>query len=386
MIWYIIVSIMLVYVLLNHLRLQSGLGKKRESKPLEHYPSVSVIRPIKGKDVGMHENIKAAFEHDYPGVVETLFVLDGPEEPAYPIIQELIKEFKTDEEQVQIIYSGKPPSNRTGKLNAMIEAYAQSKGELIVFADSDIRTAPHHLKTVVETLMSRKKGGAAFAPVIVDQPQKTAGDTGYALMLNSFYSPNAAKVAAKKNYILDFVMGQFMIFKREAIEAIGGLISAEGQLVDDMFLGKQVHDAGYENIMAPCYVPIIQQNLPWKEFIDIYIKWITFSKSGLSAWSFKLAPWIMGVIFWIGLVGAMILPFLGATIPAILSLMVPILLSESLNHLNSIIGAAPVPLKLRWVPFFIILISPVIYGRISLKREVIWRGRVYKLNKRSTLS
>ena len=36
-------------------------------------------------------------------------------------------------------------------------------------------------------------------------------------------------------------MGQLMVFKRRALEAIGGVGVAQGQFVDDMYIGKRLH-------------------------------------------------------------------------------------------------------------------------------------------------
>jgi hypothetical protein len=49
---------------------------RRRAYPIEPgcYPSLSVIRPIKGLDYGMEDNLRAALDHGYPGEVETFFL------------------------------------------------------------------------------------------------------------------------------------------------------------------------------------------------------------------------------------------------------------------------------------------------------------------------
>jgi len=60
-----------------------------------------------------------------------------------------------------------------------------------------------------------------------------------------------------------------MIFKREAI---GGLETAEGQLVDDMFLGQRLNECGYRNKISPHPVATTQQGTTSREFIQILIR------------------------------------------------------------------------------------------------------------------
>ena len=40
---------------------------------LARYPSVSVIRPVKGVDVELERTLRSGLEHGYPGAVQTLF-------------------------------------------------------------------------------------------------------------------------------------------------------------------------------------------------------------------------------------------------------------------------------------------------------------------------
>ena len=48
-------------------------------------------------------------------------------------------------------------------------------------------------------------------------------------------------------------------------------------------------------------VPIIERGMTLPEFAHTYVRWIAFSRSGLPAWSFKLASWLRGMVFWAGL-------------------------------------------------------------------------------------
>jgi hypothetical protein len=57
---------------------------RRRAAGLARYPSLTVVRPIKGVDSGLEENLAAALDHGYPGEVETLFVFDHPAAPAGP--------------------------------------------------------------------------------------------------------------------------------------------------------------------------------------------------------------------------------------------------------------------------------------------------------------
>jgi ceramide glucosyltransferase len=379
---------LLLQVLLTHGHLLRALRLGRRPQQLESYPSVTVIRPIKGLDAGAEQNIRAAIRTGYPGEVETLFVFDDDSEPALPVVERVLRQASEAGWQVnaRVLFSGHPPKGRTGKLNAMIVGLREAKGELVAFADSDVRPDMLALTTLVETLMQAPDAGSAFAPVVVSEPPRTVGDAGYALLLNGLYGAAAAAATKKHDGGLPFIMGQFMVFKRGALEAIGGLECADGQLVDDMYLGSQVTTVGLRNVVSPRQVPIIQEGLSFSDFLATYRRWITFSRTGLPGLSFKLTPMLHGIVFWVGLLASVAAAVTGNWLGAIAMGLAPVAVASSINSLHEAIGGARLSFKHRLAPLLLILVSPVVYLSILTHKQVNWRGRTYSLDVSSKLA
>jgi ceramide glucosyltransferase len=371
-----------------YLRLRRAVRHRPGPGETSSYPSVSVIRPIKGMDTGAEENIRAALDHGYPGEVESLFVFDDDSEPALPLVEAAIREHRASggAGTARVVFSGEPPAGRTGKLNAMIAGLREAGGELIAFVDSDTRADRRALRRLVDTMLGTPGAGSAFAPVVVSHPNRTAGDVAHALLLNAMYGPDAAWVAGRNEGELPFIMGQFMVFTREAISAIGGLESASGQLVDDMYLGMRVKAAGYRNVVSPHPVPIIQQGMSLKAFWSLFIKWIAFSRSGLPSLEFKVSAWSRGLIYFLGLGASIVAAALGWWGAALVNFLAPVAVAASNNALHHDIGGAPLRLRDRWVAFALLLAAPVVYLNIFTRREVSWRGRSYKLDRSSRLA
>jgi ceramide glucosyltransferase len=234
--------------------------------------------------------------------------------------------------------------------------------------------------------MAAPDAGSAFAPVIVSEPPRTVGDSGYGLLLNGLYGPAAAAAARKNGGALPFIMGQFMVLRREAIDAIGGLECAQGQLVDDMFLGAKIVEAGYRNVVSPHPVRIIQYGLAADDFASTYLRWIMFSRSGLPGRDFKLISWLRGAVFWAGLIAAVAAALLGFWVAAALSALVPVAMAASINGLHHAYGS---PRLRGWhalVSFGLVLVAPMVMGLTHVLREVNWRGRIYQLNASARLA
>ena len=348
----------------------------------QRYPSVSLIHPIKGLDAELAQNLEAAFEHDYPGDLERIFVFDDADEPAVPLVQAAI----VGHPSAHIIYAGAPPAGRTGKLNAMIAALDEAHGELIAFVDSDTRPGPSALRMAVATLLESPRAASAFAPVVAAAPPRTIADVSYALLLNSLYGAPAAYAVHRNGGTLPFIMGQFMVWRREAIAAIGGLECAEGQLVDDMYLGQRAHAAGWENRVSTEVVPIVEGGMGLSEFAGVYLRWIAFSRTGLAGWTVKRFAWFQATMVWLGTLLVLTCLASGLFVAGSLAALLPLAVIASINRLHEAVGGAPLRYRHAWVAFALIIVSPLVFAALHMRHEITWRGRTYPLDRGSRLA
>jgi ceramide glucosyltransferase len=304
-----------------------------------------------------------------------------------PLVEQVIADGRQAGQPVnaRILFSGHPSANRTGKLHAMIAGLNASKNELVAFVDSDMRQDRMALRVLVATLLADDRAGSAFAPVIASEPPSTVGDAVCALMINGLYEPAALATADELGGELPFIMGHLMAFRREAIKAIGGLETAEGQLVDDMFLGRCLNECGYRNRISPHPVAIIHRGTTILGFVQTLVRWIAFSRSGLPTLSFKLRHWLTGMAFWGGLAIALLEASTGHPLLACFAALAPLSVVAMINDLNCRMAGASLPPKYLWVSLLLWLAAPLIYAQILTAREVNWRGRRYQLNMHSRL-
>ena len=76
---------LLAQLALAHRKAVSCLRRRDLSRPepLASYPSVTVVRPVKGTDVEQEVNFRAALDTGYPGEIETIFVFEDESDPAW---------------------------------------------------------------------------------------------------------------------------------------------------------------------------------------------------------------------------------------------------------------------------------------------------------------
>jgi len=356
-------------------------------KPLWHYPSVSIIRPVRGADVGARENFEAALDTGYPGDVETLFVFDDESDPGLPIARDVVRAHNASFRpgRAVVLVAGAPPPARTGKLNAMIVGAARARGSLIAFGDSDTRPDRDLLRELVETLMTTPRAGSAFAPVVIDDVPRGAGDVLYALMQNALYAPLAAHAAARSDGALPFIMGQIMVFKREALDAIGGVQCATGQLVDDMYIGRRVAGAGYRNMLVKRGLKVPTGGLGFRDFLPIYRRWMAFSRNGLPM-SFTWPQWLLGGGFFVAALTTIAAALAAPAVAVIAPAVAVAAFTVTLLQLNRVYGGAPVPLRYWWTPAVLLLIAPGVLASTLMRKKVAWRGRTYEVDTSAALA
>lgn len=372
---------LVVAALRTHRTLRAALAPGERPERLRDYPSLSVIRPIKGLDPAIEENLRAALDHGYPGALETLFVFDDADEPALPLVKRVLAGQRATggRAAAEIVLCGAPPPGRTGKLNAMIHGLRRARGDLVAFVDSDVRADRDALRVAVETLLSDPKAGSAAAPAVVTPPPRSLPDAASCVLLNGLYGPSS-RLSAHEQGELPFIMGQLMVLRREALNAIGNLEDVAGNFVDDIQIGVHVRRAGFRNLLSAHAVEIIWFGFRWPEFVANFVRWMTFSR-GFPDWrSFKL-PIVWRVsTFFLGIAGGLALLLSGHALASLPWWGAAAVVTGSLAGLHAGMGGSPLRPR-HWIaPAAVLLLAPLVFLRVYTQRRVEWRGRSYELD------
>ena len=380
----VLVVVSLLMLIEGHVRLGRVLRRRPAAPPFPtSAPSVTVIRPVRGMDTGAEDNIRAFLEMEYPGRLELLFVVDSEQDPACPAIRRLIAEHRTTAQRVELLVAGPPPPQRTGKLNAMLVGVAAATGELLAFNDSDSRPRRDLLGRLVSELLARPDTGCTFAPVVASADWPTAGDVAYGLLMNAWYGPTVSWAAEPKSE-LDFIMGQLMVFRRQALDAVGGVGVAEGHFVDDMYIGRALAAAGWKNVVIESPLRIVIGGMGPIAFLRTFCRWMLFSEGGLS-FRFTWPNWVRGVSCWVAW-AVLALGLATGHLPAVGAALLAIAFSVwTQASLQRAYHGPRIRLHQLWVPALIPLIGGMVQIAAKLNRRVDWRGRSYDLDAEARL-
>jgi ceramide glucosyltransferase len=213
------------------------------------YPSVSILKPVKGVDPEMYAAFASHCRQDYPGDYEILFGASTMEDPAVALIQQLQREFP--QQQIRLLICPEV-LGANGKVSNLVQMVAEARYDHLLINDSDIRVTPHYLRNVMPSFALPSDTGKKVGMVTAlyrGRAHKTVGSRLEALGISTDFMPGAL-TARWMEKGLHFGLGSTLAMTREALDAMGGLRRLVDHLGDDYELGARIFQAGYRIELA----------------------------------------------------------------------------------------------------------------------------------------
>lgn len=264
-----IVAVGLVYYIAQLVAIQFRLISKthpyvpRRDNRL-YLPPVTILKPVKGLDPNMEENLASFLEQDYEDY-EIVVGVQEMDDPALPLLERLEREnpgrLKVVVKDLGVGYNPKV-SNLVGMIT-------EASHDLVVISDSNVRVAPDYLRSNVGyfqdprvglvTNLVRGRGGRSLPAVMENQH------------LNSFIAGNMclSDLLIKKK----LVVGKSMFFRLSQIGRLGGLEGFLDYLAEDYLMGKAYSDAGFEVVISPYMVDTWNRSWRLSQFVNRHTRW-----------------------------------------------------------------------------------------------------------------
>jgi ceramide glucosyltransferase len=209
------------------------LFRRRPEGPL---PPVTLMKPLKGHDRELYDNLASFCAQDYPEL-QVIFCVADAQDPALHVVDALKADFP--ELDIETVVSGR----KTGcnpKISNLANGYSKVKHDLLMISDSDIRVRPDFLRRAVAPMADPKMGLVTCFYRALD----TRGLWGKleALAINAYFLPQAALAAG---FGMKFAMGAAMLVRRSVFDEIGGFEHLADHIADDYSLGQAVQRAGH---------------------------------------------------------------------------------------------------------------------------------------------
>lgn len=231
----------------------------------EDLPGISVLKPLKGLDVDLYENLASFCRQDYPRF-QLVFAVADPADAAIRVVQRLRQRYRHLDIEL-VIDDRVHGANR--KVSNLLHAYERAKYDYIVVADSDIRVPPDYLRRLIGPL-SRPAVGVVTclyrAVPVGGLPARLE-----ALFVNTDFSPSV--FVAQMVEVTRYAFGATMALRRSVLEEIGGFLSLAPFLADDFFLGQKVAQRGYRVLVSAMIVETVMAIPSWQRLWEHQLRW-----------------------------------------------------------------------------------------------------------------
>ncbi len=334
-------------------------------------PPVSIMKPLKGVDDRLLDNLASFCRLDYPKY-EIVFCLQSPSDPALRVVNRVRELFP--EREISVVIGGYR-AGMNPKVNNMIPGYEKTRYPFVLISDSNVSAGPGYLGEAIAHFRDPAVG--LVNHLVRGTGGRSAGarlDNGH---LNTFILGSICLLDRMLG--MPCVVGKSMLMRKRDLDALGGLNAVKDFLAEDYTLGRMFRKAGKRVIVSGQAVDAVNVYRGVRQFLSRHARW---NRMRLSiAGPAYLLEILTNPIF-------LLLPLLAWSGCDVESLCVagfvavckPVL--DAAMH--ALVGA---PVRLREVALGPVrdLLAAGIFFSAFFSRKVEWRGRRLRISRGSRL-
>jgi ceramide glucosyltransferase len=349
-------------------------GGKEDGKtsPETSFPPVSILKPLKGLDDNLYDNLESFCRLDYPAY-EIIFALQSWNDPACKVARK-IKDKHPDIDislQIEDMEAGLNP-----KVNNLMPAYRISKYPLVLISDSNVMVGRDYLKETVREMADPSVG--LVCNLIRGMGGRSMGALFENLHMNSFVM---GSVCFLDKYLgMPCVIGKSMLMRKSDMERIGGLRGVCNVLAEDYLLGKRMAENGMKVVVSSYLIDNVNNYWGMRKFLNRHTRWakLRWHISGLKYISELICNPVLMASLPVFLLG----PSVQTLTPAGIVSCVKILGDYAIGRR---IGCDLRKSAYLFTPFKDLLIG-ALWIVPFISSTVVWRGNTYVIGKDSRLS
>lgn len=244
--------------------LQRRLIGSPAPKSPELLPAISILKPLKGADEDLEENLRTFFHLDYPKY-ELLFGVNSRNDAALPIVFRLIARYPLV--SARVVVDGRSVGLNP-KVNNLANMSRHARHDVWLVSDSNVRVQSDYLRDLGAHL-SQPGVGLVSSPIRGIRGDGVGGALE-ALQLNTFVMGGVSALTYFKH---PCVVGKSMLFRHADLGRIGGFTFLGRFLAEDQVCGEEVAALGHQTAVSGRPVDNVLGPIGLPEFAARHLRW-----------------------------------------------------------------------------------------------------------------
>jgi chlorobactene glucosyltransferase len=207
------------------------------------FPAVSIIIPARNEERAIAAAVGSQLAQDYPDF-EVVVVDDRSTDGTGAILETLAR----GDSRLRIVAGSEPPPGWLGKPHALWLGARAATGEILLFADADVRYDPRCLREAVGLLREREADFLGLLPRL--EAEGFWENVLMPFVIGAYYGGPGLFVNRRRPRWIALGGGAGNLIRRAAYEAIGGHEALKASVIDDVALALRAKLSGFRTCAA----------------------------------------------------------------------------------------------------------------------------------------
>lgn len=260
----LIVALGLFFALLMALAQRGLLQAPRPPAPAQ-YPPVSILKPLKGVDADLKENLRSIFRLDYPAF-EVILGTEEADDPAVALAKRVAAEFPHVR---SVVMSSDAAIGFNPKVNNLANLVHRASHPLLLISDSNIRVPSDYLKDLAAH--REKAGGGLVWSLFRGVHGRGIGGMLESLQLNIAVMGGVS--ALMRLLKIPCAVGKSMLIHRDEVEEIGGFRFLGQFLAEDQVCAEELARRGRPVVVTGRLIDNVLGRRSYRDFAGRHLRW-----------------------------------------------------------------------------------------------------------------
>lgn len=245
-----------------------ALHVRKRPRPSDRaLPPVSILKPLKGSEEHLEENLETFFVQDYGGPFEIVFSCTDDDDPALSVAREVAARHPAIPTRFAL---SDPDFGLNPKVANLRGALRVAQHDLVLQSDANVRAQRDYLSRIVAELEG--EDAQLLSSLVVGVGESSVGAVLENLQLGAMIVPSCC--FALTFFGVPCVIGKSMLFRRSELAKIGGLESVRDVLAEDYLLGRAFQAAGKKVVLSSTVAENVNGDVSVDRFMSRHARWL----------------------------------------------------------------------------------------------------------------